>query len=172
VLVPIFFKLGIAQHNVFSFLLPLVTLYNVLILSIAFVCAFPVLQGWPNKKEARTAYIQASKKVNIFTMVWWIIVPLVKGFFYLVSNAPRLSIAGFERSVECGKAIKAFVVKALVYTHSSRRMICFADGAMGAATGYVAGSSLVGLLIGAILGYVHYNVISVRLLKIAPESGK
>jgi hypothetical protein len=51
-------------------------------------------------------------------------------------------------------------------------MLCFADGAMGAAIGYVAGSSLVGLLIGAILGYIHYNMISVRLLKIAPENAK
>lgn len=68
--------------------------------------------------------------------------------------------------------VKQFAVDAFHYVHSERRKICFVDAALGATAGYFLGSAIAGAMIGAILGVVNYEVVSVRWLKIVPAKAK
>lgn len=63
-----------------------------------------------------------------------------------------------------------FVAGVFVSVHSSRRTLCFVDATLGAAVGYTFGSTLVGVAAGVILGVVNYELVSVRWLKLAPQT--
>jgi len=53
--------------------------------------------------------------------------------------------------------------------HSDIRLLCGTDAALGAAVGYFAGNPVIGGLAGAALGVLNYEIISVRVLKVAPR---
>ena len=96
--------------------------------------------------------------------VWIVVLTialLVYQVGYFVFHLPRLAIAG-------GRKIRAFVVLAFFYIHSQRRLICFVDATIGAAVGYMSGNAFLGAAAGAILGFINYEVVSVRWLKIVP----
>ena len=50
--------------------------------------------------------------------------------------------------------------------HSDMRVLCMTDAALGALAGYYLGSALIGGFIGAGLGWVNYQLVSVRWLKL------
>lgn len=61
------------------------------------------------------------------------------------------------------------VVKVFRYIHSDARIICFVGATIGSITGFVAGSAFIGCAAGAVMGYLEYRVVSVRLLKLVPS---
>ena len=53
--------------------------------------------------------------------------------------------------------------------HSDIRLLCMTDSMIGATIGYFAGNALAGGIVGAMLGILNYQIISVRWLKLAPK---
>lgn len=53
--------------------------------------------------------------------------------------------------------------------HSDMRLLCMADAALGAFVGYYCNNPLIGGIVGAVLGVVNYEIVSVRWLKLAPK---
>jgi len=72
----------------------------------------------------------------------------------------------------CWITLRQLAVRTFFYVHSERRKICFVDAALGATAGYFLGSTIAGAVIGAILGIVNYEIISIRWLKIVPAKAK
>ena len=54
--------------------------------------------------------------------------------------------------------------------HSDVRLLCGLDAAIGAACGYFAGSVLIGLISGGVMGLVNFEVVSKRVLKLVPKA--
>lgn len=52
--------------------------------------------------------------------------------------------------------------------HSEKRLICFIGGGVGAAIGFFAGNVWLGGIAGAIVGYLEYQLVAVRWLKLKP----
>jgi len=71
-----------------------------------------------------------------------------------------------------GDEMKNFVVRTFIYVHSERRTICFVDAALGALAGFFFGSAAVGAAVGAMLGIINYELVSVRWLKLVPAKAK
>ncbi len=59
-----------------------------------------------------------------------------------------------------------FTWRAFIYIHSQWRMICLVDAGIGALTGFVCGYAIIGALVGAALGILNYELVSVRWLKL------
>ncbi len=66
------------------------------------------------------------------------------------------------------RQVCALVVRVFIYVHSARRTICFVDATIGAAAGYYFGSAAIGAVVGAVLGVVNYELVSIRWLKLMP----
>lgn len=56
-----------------------------------------------------------------------------------------------------------------IYIHSSQRTLCFVDATLGATAGYILGSALIGAGVGLVLGVINYELVSIRILKLAPR---
>ena len=56
------------------------------------------------------------------------------------------------------------------YIHSDLRVLCAVDSGIGAIIGFLAGNPIVGAVVGGIIGYVNYEVVSKRLLKLPTRS--
>lgn len=66
-------------------------------------------------------------------------------------------------------AVKGFLREVFILVHSERRLICLVDGGLGAIIGYyIFGSAIAGGIVGAILGVINFEIVSVRWLKIVP----
>jgi len=59
--------------------------------------------------------------------------------------------------------------KLFVLIHSEIRLLYLTDSLIGASIGYFCGSALIGGIAGAVCGILNYKLISVRLLKLAPQ---
>lgn len=62
-----------------------------------------------------------------------------------------------------------FTKHLFILVHSEARLICGCDAAIGATIGFFAGSPLIGGIVGAAVGVLNYEIISKRLLKLAPR---
>lgn len=94
---------------------------------------------------------------------------------YLWENKTRIMNAGIELACFLGflgKEIWRFFVRTFVYVHSERRTICFVDAALGAMAGFYFGSAIIGMVVGAVLGFVNYEFVSIRWLKLVPAKAK
>ena len=81
-------------------------------------------------------------------------------------------IATIALSCLFGREIWGFVVRTFVYVHSERRTLCFVDETLGAVAGFSLGSAVLGAVVGAILGFVNYEFVSIRLLKLVPAKAE
>lgn len=87
---------------------------------------------------------------------------------YLWEN--RKSIARFTGVLY--RESSRFFVRAFVYVHSERRTLCFVDATLGAIAGFFLGSAITGALIGAVLGGINYEIVSVKWLKLVPTRAR
>lgn len=93
---------------------------------------------------------------------WTIISSSAKGLWWLIMNLPRFVKVVFM------VYIPLFVAGVFIYVHSSCRTLCFVDATLGTAIGYTYGSSITGAVAGIVLGFINYELVSVRWLKLAP----
>ena len=70
------------------------------------------------------------------------------------------------------KEIGCFFARAFRYVHSERRTLCFVDAFLGAIAGFFLGSAILGAGIGAVLGVINYEIVSIRWLKIVPAKAQ
>lgn len=61
-----------------------------------------------------------------------------------------------------------FVKYLFILIHSDIRLLCGIDAAIGASVGYFAGSAIIGAIAGGAFGVINYEIISKRVLKLAP----
>lgn len=109
---------------------------------------------------------------NPIAVLFWmgadIFLGLTKGV-PLIPSVLRIVFAFFGRVVwGMIKVLPRFVSTAFRYVHTQKRTLCFCDAALGAVVGYLAGSATIGALAGAVLGFVNYELVSVRWLKLVP----
>lgn len=57
-----------------------------------------------------------------------------------------------------------------ILIHSDIRLLCGVDAAVGATIGYFSGSAIIGAVSGGVLGVINYELISKRVLGLAPRS--
>lgn len=66
--------------------------------------------------------------------------------------------------------IRRFFRYLFLLIHSEVRLLCGVDAAIGACVGYFSGNAIVGALAGGLFGVLNYEIISKRILKIAPAN--
>ncbi|MCX6742758.1 MAG: hypothetical protein NT116_00805 [Candidatus Parcubacteria bacterium] len=66
------------------------------------------------------------------------------------------------------KTIFPFCKTLFLLIHSEIRLLCFFDAGIGAGIGYFTGNALIGAICGGVLGVINYEIVSKRLLKLAP----
>ncbi|MBI2064930.1 MAG: hypothetical protein HYT62_02665 [Candidatus Yanofskybacteria bacterium] len=105
---------------------------------------------------------------NIFRFYLWMLPRgVVIGSWWLISNTPKAVRFNLKYGVLFVKFIKTFVVELFRLIHSELRLLCAVDAAFGAAVGYFTGNALIGALAGGVLGVVNYEIITVRVMKLA-----
>lgn len=68
------------------------------------------------------------------------------------------------------KAFCLFARTVFIAIHSSERLLCMVDAAIGVAVFHFTGNNIfLGMLAGGILGVINYEIVSVRLLKLTPR---
>lgn len=101
---------------------------------------------------------------NPINLLFW---HLPRGLFFgsrwLILGVPRATMAciafvGFSKN---------FTTMLLRLIHSELRLLCAVDAALGTAIGYFAGNPLIGAIAGGLLGVLNYEIITVRVMKLA-----
>ncbi|MBU4223628.1 hypothetical protein KJ934_00095 [Patescibacteria group bacterium] len=82
---------------------------------------------------------------------------------WILWKAPRFIIKQVFLAIQ---KVVVFLIAVFVLIHSDIRLLCGVDAAIGAGIGYYAGSVIVGMLAGGILGVINYEIVSRRLLKL------
>ncbi len=117
---------------------------------------------------------QATENRRIRSAILYYVNPVVVPFWALVGvwwcaiNTPRLVLWAWATTVLVARKTARFAWTAFKYVHSAERRLCFTDAVIGGAVGFYYGSPVVGALVGAVLGVMNYELVSVRLLKLAP----
>lgn len=117
-----------------------------------------------NRKKA----LRAMCYVNPVGALLLVLAGMLVGAGWLWTHGPDIARSIMAAISSVGLRLKRFGVEVFFYVHSERRMICFLDAAIGAAAGYFLGSASLGAIIGAILGVINYEIVSIRWLKIIP----
>lgn len=102
------------------------------------------------------------KYLNIVAVTFWISYGMIRLIIYIVIRTPR-AIA--TASVSVAK----FIRDAFLYIHSRERLLVFTDAAIGAGIGWSFQNPIIGALLGGVLGVLNFEILSVRILKLAPS---
>lgn len=101
-------------------------------------------------------------KMNIIMLPFWVTYHFIgligRPFHYIIRQIPSIVMFTIR-----------FVKRVFFYVHSDVRVLCFMDAAFGAGVGYFAGSVIAGAIAGCLLGIINYEVVSKRILKLAPR---
>jgi hypothetical protein len=106
-------------------------------------------------------YNPLALSILLLTGLWWVMARTPWALVAILSEI-------WTRVTRVAGALKRFIVDAFIFVHSERRTLCFVNAALGSAIGYYGGNAILGGVAGAILGVIMFEVVSVRLLKIAP----
>jgi len=85
---------------------------------------------------------------------------LLRMVYWIVQRIPNALIRS-------GAFIKHFSVIWFKEIHSDIRLLCACDAALGTAVGYFSSNALIGALAGGVLGVINYEIITVRVMKLA-----
>jgi hypothetical protein len=116
----------------------------------------------------RNMHRELLRETNLITMTIWLFRDLPKIVWSFIAGIPPFIGEIFQAIGSAAKIVWAFIALVFVYVHSARRTICFVDATLGAAIGFSYGSAIIGFVAGFALGVINYEIISVRLLKLAP----
>lgn len=96
--------------------------------------------------------------------------------FKVLIKTPRAIVKGVKLATPYAKRgigrLIIFVKTVFILIHSELRLLCGVDAAIGAAIGYLAGSVFIGMITGGIVGILNYEIISRRILHLAPLKSK
>ena len=95
-----------------------------------------------------------AKYVNVFTLPFTVL-------YFAIKYTPATI-----------RFIIKFTKNVFVMIHSDIRLLCAVSVAMGTGAGFFAGSALIGGIVGALLGVASYEIVSKRILKLAPSNIK
>lgn len=113
-----------------------------------------------------------AKYGNPFYAAYWLIRQILRGVWTIVRHIPAGTMVLGKCLLALFIWIGRFTKTVLVLIHSDLRLLCGCDAAIGAVVGYFAGNPLIGAAIGGIIGLLNYEIISVRLLHLAPTAIK
>jgi hypothetical protein len=130
-----------------------------------FCVAFLLMAGPLLAVEDAKEY-ESIKKVGLTYLHWANPLIMIKGLHAGVAYLIALIYGATRNAVVI---LKQFAIETFIAVHSEERKICFVDAMLGATAGYFLGSPVLGALIGAVLGVVNYEVVSVRWLKLKPK---
>ena len=111
--------------------------------------------------------IEASRSVaNPFRLWWTFLTVLLAGIARLVINSPRVLVS----IIRMARVVGVFLKEFLGLIHSEVRLLCGVDAAIGATIGYFCGNAIVGAIAGGLLGVFNFEVLSIRVLHLVPET--
>lgn len=139
---------GVIEVGIFALYL-LSSMYNFMFLMM--FCA--------DGKLTHSDTVTLFKWGNPLTALLWPIIALCWVLYWLAKK--MLAVVGFLREIM--KTI-------FVLIHSNARVLCAVDSLIGACVGYFAGSAIIGALVGGCVGLLNYELVSKRLLKLAPAA--
>ena len=92
---------------------------------------------------------------------------LPRGLFF----GARWLISGIPEAIKVCiisvRFLKNFTMTLFRLIHSELRLLCAVDAAIGTAIGYFAGNLLAGAIAGGLLGVINYEIITVRVMRVA-----
>lgn len=99
--------------------------------------------------------------------LWSVPKGVLQGISWLITHVPtgfKIAVAVTPNVVNF---VKKFSVELFRLVHSELRLLCAVDAAIGTTVGYFTGSAIIGALAGGLLGVVNYEIITIRVLKLA-----
>jgi len=105
-------------------------------------------------------------RYNLVRVYLWL---LPKYIFLGVVCLIKLIIHAPKLIAKAAKTIAKFAKHVFIEIHSDERLLCGIDAAIGVAIGWAAGNALVGGFSGGLFGVLNYEVISKRILHLAPK---
>jgi len=96
----------------------------------------------------------------VYVYCWIIPCFLLRAVRQLAPRIPKLVVQSLA-------FILRFIKALFLLVHSEIRLLCAVDAALGTAIGYFAGNAIVGAIAGGLFGVANYELISVRMLKLA-----
>lgn len=140
---------------------------------ISAVLTWAMLSNWSNYDDERRLHYarqvtdlgwRLMRNYNPIGIAYWV----CWGALWAIRRIPSVGTLLVVFAKFHWMQIRQFTIEIFFYVHSGRRKICFVDAALGATAGYFFGSAIFGAVIGAILGIVNYEIVSIRWLKILP----
>lgn len=105
---------------------------------------------------------------NVFRFYFWMLPRgIVMGSAWLISNTPKGVMIVLKYGALFLGLAKTFLIEFFRLIHSELRLLCAVDAALGTAIGYLTGNALIGAVAGGLLGVVNYEIITVRVMKLA-----
>lgn len=112
---------------------------------------------------------------NVFKLYFWLVPRglfktlkfLIKVMGWLIVKSPIIFSGLFEITILCIKGLVKFTVTLFRLIHSELRLLCAVYAAIGATIGYFTGNALAGAIAGGLLGVVNYEIVTIRVLKLA-----
>lgn len=129
-------------------------------------------------KETTADPVLRAKKVAFMMnplalAIWWVpkaiiftLYQTLRGLGWLIPRTPRAVWFAMLATI---RFTWRFGWNLFTIVHSDLRLLCGVDAAIGVVIGYFAGSPLVGGLAGAAWGALNYEVLSKRILHLAPK---
>lgn len=104
-----------------------------------------------------------------FNPVFVLFYYLPKGIILFVLQLPKVFRKAFVLLAQFLKLLFKFIKTIFILIHSEIRLLCAIDAAIGTAIGYFAGSAIIGGIFGGLFGVLNYEVLSKRILHLAPQ---
>ncbi|MFZ5365138.1 MAG: hypothetical protein ACOZBH_02995 [Patescibacteria group bacterium] len=128
--------------------------------------------------EQLQAILKLSKKLYLNYNVVSVTVLLAYHLIISIRYVPRAVWVAMRSVGRAGMVLGRFFKHLFLFIHSEIRLLCAIDSLCGVISGYLISRAyslsllagvLVGMAAGALLGLVNYQLVSVRVLKVAPK---
>lgn len=152
-----YFAIGMFSLLLYEINKPVMPL--VVMISLVFIIAlFPLMaikiwETWDATED------QLRREVSYGRKIFWNVNPVIVIFKWVPLGIYRLLSGGIR-----------FGRELFILIHSELRLLCGVDAAIGATIGYFAGNAVVGAVAGGLIGVLNYEVISKRVLHLAPRT--
>lgn len=136
--------------------------------ALATIASFAIMGNANHQGQWSEIYDIKHHNPNFFRLCYMMAAEEVPRIYrWLVKNIPTGFMYTLDITVDVLSFMRKFVIEFFHLIHSELRLLCAVDAGLGTAIGYFTGDALIGAIAGAILGIVNYEVISVRVLKVA-----